>query len=90
MKDTDKVMVIGNSEDGEVYIEVMPVSKFKARLNEDYYGEAEVFTAKDIEAAGGAHGAWDFANYGPRGIIVVPLSSVLVPKPKQRVTEWEL
>jgi hypothetical protein len=77
-------LVIRTNDDGECYGTLYTATELQERLDEDYWGENPNFlTPKDV-------GVGDFVNSGPRGLLIIETSGIVIPKPKQQVTKWEL
>jgi hypothetical protein len=87
----DRYVVLSNSEDGEVQLEILTKSGLERQLNEGYWGDDPFFFSQgDVtdQIKGGS--AWDFANYGPRGLLVFPLDAVRVPRAVKTAVTWEV
>lgn len=79
-KGSSMYFVIYTSEDG-TYIEQISGDELKKRLEEEYWGSAPAMldeVPKDADP-----------NCWPRGLLIIR-GEVFVPKPVQRVTEWEV
>lgn len=84
-------LVIQNDEDGDVKMEVVTGPEMKTRLGSGYYGDhPNFFSRADITSQSGLGKTWDFANSGPRGILIIKTDGIVVPKMRQTVTHWEL
>jgi hypothetical protein len=80
-------LVIQNSEDGDVRMEVVSGPELKTRLGSDHYGDnPNFFSRSDLVA----NGRWDFANSGARGILIVKTDAIVIPKARQTITHYEL
>lgn len=75
------VVIVHYSEDGDIpSVEQMSKDEFKKRLKENYYGEKPDFVQPAQSIDGGSQGS----------AILVIEGQMIVPKPVQVVTEFEL
>jgi len=85
-------IVMTNSEEGDMSLEVVSEEELLGRLNDpdDDYG-SDCLSLEDIKKETDGR-SWDFANEGERGMIIFKANSVTVPKPKERevIKEWEI
>lgn len=89
----DGYFVLENNEDGEVHLTHLDRSGLLDMLTEisDDERELNAFSARDIllECESG-RGSWDFANAGPRGMVIFKAEAVIVPEAKKVKVVYEV
>lgn len=82
----DPVILICVTEDGGVSISRLPRLEVKRRCNEQHWGTAPSFMS--IEAFKQSN--WIDLSSLPRATVIIIDGDIVVPQPKQVVTEYEL
>lgn len=75
-------IVMTNSEDGNMFMQVLTEDQLLKRLNSNEYGDEKIFSLADIKEECKRLG-WDFAGEGPRGMIIFEARGITVPSPKK-------
>ena len=83
-------VVLSNSEDGNVRLELVTAAELLRKLNGRWWGEGRIFQRSDLESQCAAGSSWDFANEGPRGLVILQADAIVIPEEKTVVTEYEL
>ena len=84
MAKDEHFIVISNSEDGDVR-----VSRVTRKCLLSLLAEAGVIGMATV-AEENRGCSWDFANDGPRGMMIFPESALVEPKAKKVVETWEI
>jgi len=77
-----KFLVIRNTEEGGVYVEV----RYEQQLLCDLAAGLNILHVPDVTMGR----AVDFANEGPRGALIFPLGALVTPRPIKVETRWEI